>query len=73
MIRTGLAMAEETSGKRGHGAGPARGTRQDRLKLALRENLKRRKVQLRARNKVTATPSNDHEACPDGELGKRED
>ena len=45
-------------------------TRQDRLKSALRENLKRRKLQARERNKVTAGSGNDHEACPDGELGK---
>lgn len=45
-------------------------SRQDRLKLALRENLKRRKSQSRERNKVTAAPGNDHDACPHGELGK---
>jgi hypothetical protein len=32
-------------------------TRQDRLKLALRENLKRRKVQARERGKMTGSPS----------------
>jgi hypothetical protein len=47
--------------------------RQDRLKLALRENLKRRKSQARERGKATEAPSNDHEACPHGELGKRGD
>jgi hypothetical protein len=40
-------------------------SRQDRLKSALRENLKRRKSQARERdeqrNKTTSAPSNDHE------------
>jgi len=64
-------MADETDGER-QGAGPAKGTRQERLKLALRENLKRRKFQSRERDKVTRAPSNDHDACPHGELGKRD-
>ncbi|HTO61567.1 MAG TPA: hypothetical protein VMM15_09955 [Bradyrhizobium sp.] len=62
-------MADETD-ERQQGARPAKDTRQERLKLALRENLKRRKVQSRERNKVTAAPGNDHDACPHGELGK---
>jgi len=33
--------------------------KQDRLKLALRENLKRRKSQARGRSQVIATPSDD--------------
>jgi hypothetical protein len=33
--------------------------RQDRLKLALRENLKRRKSQARGRSDIAATPSED--------------
>ena len=33
--------------------------RQDRLKLALRENLKRRKSQARGRSDLTIAPSND--------------
>jgi hypothetical protein len=66
----GLAMADEADGERGQGVGSAQGARQERLKLALRENLKRRKLQARERNKVTAGSGNDHEACPDGELGK---
>ncbi len=38
-------------------AAPARISRQDRLKLALRENLKRRKSQAKERDKTTAAPS----------------
>ena len=63
-------MADEADGDGRQGVGPAQGARQERLKLALRENLKRRKLQARERNKVTAAPGNDHEACPHGGLGK---
>jgi hypothetical protein len=38
-------------------AAPARNSRQDRLRLALRENLKRRKSQAKERDKLTAAPS----------------
>ena len=50
-----------------HGSGPpagqaARANRQDRLKLALRENLKRRKLQARERADSTpASPPSDEE------------
>jgi len=64
-----LKMADKPESERGQGAGPAKGTRQERLKLALRENLKRRKFQSRERNKMSAAPGDDHEACPHGELG----
>jgi hypothetical protein len=43
---------------------PGKGPRQDRLKLALRENLKRRKSQARGRGDVTAAPSNGEEVSP---------
>jgi len=59
------------------GEGPAapgtKDSRQDRLKLALRENLKRRKAQARERGKVTAPSSTDHETSLHGEVGKRGD
>ena len=44
-------------------AGKGRDTRQDRLKSALRENLKRRKVQARERDNMT-DPSDDEGASP---------
>jgi hypothetical protein len=69
----GLAMADEADGERRHSAGSSQGARQERLKRALRENLKRRKSQARERGKATEAPSNDHEACPRGELGKHGD
>ena len=60
---------EDDSGK-----GDKKGGRQDRLKSALRENLKRRKMQARERGRKINMPSGDHEAAsPHGELGKRDD
>ncbi|HLG84498.1 MAG TPA: hypothetical protein VKY22_26105 [Bradyrhizobium sp.] len=43
--------------------------RQDRLKAKLRENLKRRKSQLKARDRLS---SDRHQDCPDGEVGSTE-
>lgn len=60
-------MAEESS------KGGEKGARQDRLKLALRENLKRRKAQARERGKPADAPAAGHETSLDGEVGKRED
>jgi hypothetical protein len=45
--------------------------RQDRLKLALRENLKRRKSQARGRSDVTTPASNDDAASPHDVSGKK--
>ena len=44
--------------REGQSGGPARELRRDRLKLALRENLKRRKSQARARDDFTTASSN---------------
>jgi hypothetical protein len=41
---------------------PGNNPRQDRLKLALRENLKRRKSQARGRSHMAAAPSDDVDA-----------
>jgi hypothetical protein len=43
---------------------PTKDLRQDRLKLALRENLKRRKSQARGRSDVTTAPSNGDDVSP---------
>jgi hypothetical protein len=43
---------------------PREDSRQDRLKLALRENLKRRKSQARGRSSVTAAPSEHDDPSP---------
>jgi hypothetical protein len=45
-------------------------SRQDRLKLALRENLKRRKSQAKGRSDVTMTPSNGDDVPPHDTGGK---
>jgi hypothetical protein len=52
---------------------PARNSRQDRLKLALRENLKRRKSQARGRSDANATSRDDADASLHDELGKKPD
>ena len=44
--------------------------RQDRLKSKLRENLKRRKSQLKERGRQAGASSEDKQASLDGELGK---
>jgi hypothetical protein len=45
--------------------------RQHRLKLALRENLKRRKSQARGRSDVTVAPSNGDDMPPHDGSGKK--
>jgi hypothetical protein len=51
---------------------PGKDLRQDRLKLALRENLKRRKSQARGRSGVTAASSEDANRSPHKPGGKAE-
>jgi hypothetical protein len=48
----------------------AKASRQDRLKLALRENLKRRKSQAKGRSDVTMTPSSGDDVPPHDTGGK---
>jgi hypothetical protein len=50
---------------------PGKDPRQDRLKLALRENLKRRKSQARGRGDVTVASSNGEGVAPHDESGKK--
>ena len=64
-------MRDDKHKREGHIGGSAKkDSRQDRLKLALRENLKRRKSQARARTDAAISPSNDDadhdEASPRG-------
>jgi hypothetical protein len=47
-------------------------SRRDRLKLALRENLKRRKSQARGRSGMAAAPSEPDEPSPHEPGGKAE-
>jgi hypothetical protein len=53
------------------GKGGAKASRQDRLKLALRENLKRRKAQARERGERAEVSSPGHQTSLHGEVGKR--
>ncbi len=50
---------------------PAGNSRADRLKLALRENLKRRKSQARGRGDANAAPRDDADASLHDELGNK--
>ena len=45
--------------------------RQDRLKSALRENLKRRKSQIRERGKASAAECDRDDASPSGQVEKK--
>jgi hypothetical protein len=54
------------------GKNPKLDPRKDRLKLALRENLKRRKSQARGRSGVTAASSEDANRSPHKPGGKAE-
>jgi hypothetical protein len=51
--------------KREDSAPRAKDSRHERLKLALRDNLKRRKAQARERGKMQAAPSHGHEGALD--------
>jgi hypothetical protein len=64
-------MTDEKAKGRGPGAPFSKDPRQDRLKLALRENLKRRKSQARARGDATTAPSNDDDVPPHDASGKK--
>jgi hypothetical protein len=50
---------------------PRKNPRADRLKLALRENLKRRKSQARGRGDVTMPPMDDNEVLAHPPNGKK--
>jgi hypothetical protein len=50
---------------------PGEDSRQERLKLALRENLKRRKSQAKGRSAATVAPSEHDDPSPHEPGGKR--
>jgi hypothetical protein len=50
-------MKDDKDKREGQTATPAKNRKQDLLKLALRENLKRRKSQARGRSDIAAAPS----------------
>jgi hypothetical protein len=65
-------MTDEDGKREGQTGGHSKNPRSDRLKLALRENLKRRKSQARARSDGTAiAPSNDIDASLDDVGGNK--
>jgi hypothetical protein len=64
-------MIDEKDKREGQSSAGAKDSRQDRLKLALRENLKRRKSQARQRDKMIAEPSQDDEAVLHQEAAKK--
>jgi hypothetical protein len=68
----GMTMADETD-EGGRQKPREKDPRQDRLKLALRENLKRRKNQARERGKKAEASSGDDETCLHGQVGRRGD
>jgi len=62
-------MTDENPKDRQQHALRADDARQDRLKAKLRENLKRRKSQVKERGRLGVSPDG-HQASPDGEVGK---
>ncbi len=52
-------MKDDKEKGEGQAGSPAKSQKQDRLKRALRENLKRRKSQARERSHTIAAPSDD--------------
>ncbi len=64
-------MKDDKDKREGQSPAPATNPRADRLKLALRENLKRRKSQARARGDASIGPSDDAGAGLDDGSGKK--
>jgi hypothetical protein len=63
-------MADENDKSTKQDSRQARSSRDDRLKSALRENLKRRKVQARERAASTDPSQNDDDSLDEGTVGK---
>jgi hypothetical protein len=61
-------MADQHDDSEGLGS-PAQQARRERLKQALRDNLKRRKSQIRERGKLPPAPSTGHEGALDDGTG----
>jgi hypothetical protein len=64
-------MKDEKDKREGQTGTAAKNPRRDRLKLALRENLKRRKSQARGRSDITAAPSAGDDLTPHDVSGKK--
>jgi hypothetical protein len=57
-------MKDGKDKREGQSGSPKKNPRRDRLKLALRENLKRRKSQARGRDDFALAPSNADDLTP---------
>jgi hypothetical protein len=66
-------MADENDKSERQDSKQARASRDDRLKSALRENLKRRKMQARERAAITDPSQNDDASLDEGTAGKTGD
>jgi hypothetical protein len=66
-------MRDERDKYEGKSGKPAKDLRQERLKLALRENLKRRKSQARARDDFTIASSDSDDVAPHDDNEKTPD
>jgi hypothetical protein len=64
-------MKDEKNKGEGQTGSAAKNPRRDRLKLALRENLKRRKSQARGRSDITGAPSAGDDLTPHDVSGKK--
>jgi hypothetical protein len=71
-VRAQLGRRDQTMDD-GQAKKPVKDTRQQRLKQALRENLKRRKAQARQRKPGEAAPLGLHETALDDDPGKRDE
>jgi hypothetical protein len=66
-------MKDDKYKREGQTGRPAKNPRADRLKQALRENLKRRKSQARGRGDVAGASSGDAEVSLDNQTGTKPD
>jgi hypothetical protein len=64
-------MNDDQDKRGGQTGSPSRDSRQERLKLALRENLKRRKSQARGRSDAGSASSGHSDAALDDASGKK--
>ncbi len=64
-------MQDDKAKRDGQSGSPVKDQRQDRLKLALRENLKRRKSQARGRSDASEASSEHADASLDDAGGKQ--
>jgi len=70
LYANGPVMKDDKANRDRQISSPAKDSRQDRLKLALRENLKRRKSQARGRSDAVGASSEDADASLNDGSGK---